>query len=119
MRKSRSRTPIDNIWISPGIEILQCGFLPFHDYKGFDSDHQLIWVEIDNASLFGHYPQQMWKAPSTRVRSNDPRCRDRYIERVLQQYEEENVFAKPYDSYASTGTMERKSDQQLKHHMRN
>jgi hypothetical protein len=90
--KNRSRTPIDSIWISTGIEILQCGFLPFHDYKGFDSDHRLIWVKIDNASLFGHYPQQMWKAPSTRVRSNDPRCRDRYIEQVLQQYEEENVF---------------------------
>jgi hypothetical protein len=37
--KNRSRTRIDSIWISPGIEILQCGFLPFHDYKGFDSDH--------------------------------------------------------------------------------
>jgi hypothetical protein len=49
-------------------------------------------VEIDNASIFGHYPQQMWKAPSTKVRSNNPKCRDRYIERVLQQYEEENVF---------------------------
>jgi hypothetical protein len=87
--KNKSRTPIDSIWISPGIEILQCGFLPFHDYKGFDSDHRLIWVEIDIASLFGHYPQHMWKVPSTRVRSNDPRCRDRYIEQVLQQYEEE------------------------------
>jgi hypothetical protein len=37
--KNKSTTPIDSIWISPGIEILQCGFLPFHDYKGFDSDH--------------------------------------------------------------------------------
>jgi hypothetical protein len=89
--KNKSRAPIDSIWISPGIEILQCGFLPLHDDKGFDSNHRLIWVEIDNASLFGHYPQHMWKAPSTRVRSNDPRCRGRYIERVLQQYKDENV----------------------------
>jgi hypothetical protein len=49
-------------------------------------------VEIDNASLFGHYPQHMWKAPSTRVRSNNPSCRNRHIERVLQQYKDENVF---------------------------
>jgi hypothetical protein len=34
----------------------------------------------------------MWKAPSTRVRSNSPRCQDRYIERVLQQYEEKNIY---------------------------
>ena len=90
--KNTNRTPIDSIWISPGVEILQCGFLPFHDYRGFDSDHRLIWVEIDNASIFGHYPQKMWKAPETRVKSNDPRCRDRYIERVLQKYEEEKIF---------------------------
>jgi hypothetical protein len=44
------------------------------------------------ASIFGHYPQKMWKAPETRVKSNDPRCRDRYIERVLQKYEEEKIF---------------------------
>jgi hypothetical protein len=55
--KNKSTTPIDSIWISPGKEILQCGFLPFHDYKGFDSNHRLIWVELDIPSLFGHYPQ--------------------------------------------------------------
>ena len=37
--KNKSRTPIDSIWISPGLEVIQCGYLPMHDYQGFDSDH--------------------------------------------------------------------------------
>jgi hypothetical protein len=90
--KNRSRMPIDTMRISTGVEILQCGFLPFHNYLGFNSDQQLVWVEIDNTPIFGHYPQQMWMAPSKRVGSNDPRWWDRYLERVTQQCEEENIF---------------------------
>ena len=64
------RKPIDSIWTSPGLDVLQCGFLPFHDYYGFDSDHRLIWVEIYNQTLYGHRPQHVFRAASTRVKSN-------------------------------------------------
>ena len=33
------RKPIDSIWTSPGLTVLRCGFLPFHDVYGFQSDH--------------------------------------------------------------------------------
>ena len=30
------RTPIDSVWTSPGLDILQCGFFPFNEYFGFN-----------------------------------------------------------------------------------
>jgi len=52
-----SRQLIDSIWASPGVGIVWCGFFPYHSYKGFGSDHRMVWVEIDNARILGHYPQ--------------------------------------------------------------
>ena len=53
-RNSQHR-PIDSIWTSPGLDVLICGFLPFHSVYGFDSDHQMIWVQIIyNQPMFGH-----------------------------------------------------------------
>ena len=49
---------IDSILTSPGIHILHCGFLFFHDLLGFISDHRLILTEICNQSLYGHRPQK-------------------------------------------------------------
>ena len=85
-----SRRPIDSIWASPGVDIVRCGFLPYHSYKGFDSDHRMVWVEIDNASILGHYPQCLAMPPAEKLRSNDPRYRELYNERVLVAFEEED-----------------------------
>ena len=49
--KNESRKPIDGIWISPGVEVLRCGYLPFDSYNGFSSDQRMVWAEIDNASI--------------------------------------------------------------------
>ena len=49
-----SRKPIDGIWISPGVDVLRCSYLPFDRYDGFSSDHRMMWVDIDNASILGH-----------------------------------------------------------------
>jgi len=92
---NESRKPIDGIWISPGVEILRCGCLPFDSYDGFSSDHRMVWVEIDNVSILGHYPHyypHYSSMPSAdKVRSNDPRLRDRYNQRVLEAFEDEDI----------------------------
>ena len=31
--------PIDSIWTSPGLTVLRCDFLPFHDVYSFQSEH--------------------------------------------------------------------------------
>ena len=55
---NRKRKVIESIWTSPGIHILCCVFLPFHDLLGFISDHRLIWAKICNQSLYGHRLQK-------------------------------------------------------------
>ena len=57
------RTPIDSIWTSPGLAVLRCGFLPFHDVHGFHSDNRLVWADICNKDLLGHRPQHIYRAP--------------------------------------------------------
>ena len=36
---NKQRKPIDSIWTSLGLTVLKCGFLPFHEIYGFNSDH--------------------------------------------------------------------------------
>ena len=59
---------------------------------GFPSDHRLIWVEICNQSLFGHRLQRIFRAPVSKVKSNDPANRDKYIEEVLVQFEAQDIM---------------------------
>jgi len=68
------------------------GFLPYNSYQGFDSDHRMVWVEIDNASILGHYPQCLSMPPVEKLRSNDPRFRDLYNEQVLEVFEGEEIL---------------------------
>ena len=88
------RKVIDSIWTSPGIHILRCGFLPFHDFLGFFSDHRLIWADICNQSLYGYRPQRIFRAPTSRVKSNDPASREKYAKRLLEQYERKGLVRK-------------------------
>jgi len=73
------------------VEILLCGYLPFDSYDGLSSDHRMLWVEIDNASILGHYPHHPPILSVDKVRSSDPRLRDRYNQRVLEAFEDEEV----------------------------
>ena len=59
---------------------------------GFDSDHQIIWVEICNQSMFGHRPQRIVRAPVSKVKSNDPANREKYIEYVLERYKTDDIL---------------------------
>ena len=52
--KNHERTPIDSISTSPGLTVLRCGFLPFHNVYGFHSGHRLVWADICNEDLLGH-----------------------------------------------------------------
>ena len=69
---NKQRKPIDSIWTSPGLTVLKCGFLPFHEIYGFNSDHQLIWADIYNEDLLGHRPQYIHRASGSNVKPNDP-----------------------------------------------
>ena len=51
----------------------------------------MVWVEIDNTSIFGHYPHYSCMPSANKVKSNDPRLRARYNQRVLEAFENEEI----------------------------
>ena len=89
--RNQSRTPIDAIWISPTIEVSRTGYCPFDGIHGMDSDHRLLWVELDNTSILGKYLPPTHPVLSSRVKSSDPRSRNLYISRVTRHYRKANV----------------------------
>ena len=90
--KNTQRIPINSIWTSPGLTVLRCGFLPFHDVYGFQSDHRLVWANICNKDLLGHRPQHIYRTPRAKARSNDPEVREKFIQRCIKKYGKEDVI---------------------------
>ena len=46
---NKQRKAIESIWTSPGLTVLKCDFLTFHEVYGFNYDHQLFWADISQA----------------------------------------------------------------------
>ena len=42
--------------------------------------------------MFGHRPQRIFRAPVSKVKSNDPANREKYIEEVLVQFEAQDIM---------------------------
>jgi len=51
--KNLNNTPIDGIWATPGIDILQGGMTGFGTPGLGPTDHRLLWIDVDEASIFG------------------------------------------------------------------
>ena len=90
--KNTQRKPINSIWTSPGLNVLRCGFLPFHNINGFMSDHRLVWAGICNEDLLGHRPQHIYRALCSKARSNNPDVREKFIQRCLKKYGNEDFI---------------------------
>ena len=89
---NKQRKPIDSIWTSPGLTVFPCGFFPFHDVYGFQSGNRLIWADMCNEDMLGHCPQYIYRAPSSKVRSNDLDIREKYIQRCIKKYGSKDVI---------------------------
>ena len=97
---NKQRKPIDSIQTFPGLTVLRCGVLPFHDVYGFQSDHQLFWADMCNEDLLGHRPQHSYRAPTSKDRSNDLDIRKKYIQRCLEKYGCDDVI-NDFETFAS------------------
>ena len=52
--RNQSRTPIDVIWGTSGVEVERAGYCPFNQKAlSAASDHQMIWVEVSSLSILG------------------------------------------------------------------
>ena len=54
------------------------------------SDHRMMWVELDNSSLGKHLPSSH-KIKASKVKSTDPRARNKYNRRVKKRYAKAKV----------------------------
>ena len=77
-RNSRD-IPIDGVWISPTIQILQAGYTPFGSW-----DHRGAWIDVSNASVFGSHPPPQITISARRLQLNAPST----VHRYLQQYKQ-------------------------------
>jgi hypothetical protein len=51
--RSNSSAPTDAIWVSKSILVTLGGYCPFGGSHGASSNHRLLWIEVDKASIFG------------------------------------------------------------------
>jgi hypothetical protein len=63
--KNNRNKPIDGIWCSPGIDILQAGMTGFGSPNMGSMDHRLLWIDLSVNSIFGYRPPPL--APISQV----------------------------------------------------
>ena len=67
----------------------------------------MVWADICNEDLLGHRPQHIYRAPRSKARSTDPDIRDKFIQRCLKKYGNEDVI---YDFQTLTYFCEKQRD---------
>ena len=88
---NKRRVPIDAIWVSPSVEVTRAGYCPFDGVSTMTSDHRMLWVELDNSSILGKHLPSSRKIKASKVKSTDPRARNKYNRRVKRRYAEAKV----------------------------
>jgi len=76
-KRNSTGTPIDGIWMSPGLSIEKGGYFAYDEV--LPSDHRCLWVDITFMSAFGHNMAPITKRKPKRLHCSDPRLVDNYI----------------------------------------
>ena len=81
--------PLDCIFGSAGMTISKGGFLPFGRLQG---DHRGVWVDIPTELIFGYNPPPIVHHLARRLKMDDPRVVDRYLEYLHEAFIEYDLF---------------------------
>ena len=84
--RNTTRTPIDALWVSPNVGVLSGGYCAFGSSQGMRSYHRQLWIQVDNSTILGKHLPLSYTPPSSRLRSDDLRSRNRYIKMAHQAY---------------------------------
>ena len=93
---SRGSKPIDEIFVSSTLQIVQCGYLAHGEAAG---DHRPIWVDFTKVSAFGSKLQDTPSYQARRLKCNDPRIVDRYNRLLLQELRDQKMFSRLEELY--------------------
>jgi hypothetical protein len=75
---NRGSKPIDGIFMTQDLYIVQGGYMPF--VMGIVSDHRCMWLDIRRRVLMGQELEQSRKFAARRLKCDDPRVRNKYIQ---------------------------------------
>jgi hypothetical protein len=89
---NRGSKPIDGIFMTQDLYIVQGGYMPF----GMDigSDHRCLRIEIRTRVLMGQELEQSRKFAARRLKCDDPRVRNKYIKHYEQYIEKKQLRKK-------------------------
>jgi len=65
------------------------GYLGFKEAS--DSDHQTLWIWVDEKEVLGYNLPEAKKRKSNRLKSDDPRRTNRYLTQVNRRFEETDL----------------------------
>jgi hypothetical protein len=77
-RRNESRTPIDGIWVSPGLDIKAGGYLDYDQFL-LNADHRCLWVDISFIQAFSHNMPAIAKPKMCRLNCRNPNIVKNYV----------------------------------------
>jgi hypothetical protein len=83
--------PIDGIWSSPGINILQAGMTGFGSPDMGSMDHRLPWVDFSVNSIFGYRPPQLAPIEQVGVPMRNPEIGQRLNVKLRKARNKNNI----------------------------
>jgi hypothetical protein len=86
---NRGSKPIDGIFMTQDLYIVQGGYMPFG--IGIGSDHRCLWLDIRTRVLMGQELEQSRKFAAQLLKCDDPRVRNKYIKHYEQYIEKKQL----------------------------
>jgi hypothetical protein len=86
---NRGSKPIDGIFVTQDLYIVQGGYIPFG--MGIGSDNRCLWLDIQNQVLMGQDLEQSRKFAARWLKCDDPRVRNKYIKHYEQYIEKKQL----------------------------
>jgi hypothetical protein len=74
--KNNNETPIDAIYVTPGILPTTAGYTPY--FQLAFSDHRALFITVPYDSCLGHNLPDVPPRPPRRINAKDPRSRETY-----------------------------------------
>ena len=83
---------IDGLFVTHGLLGHNCGYLGGMD--GVTGDHRGLWIDLPELWLFGSAMPPIIRAGARRLKSDDPRTRNRYLEQLDKYFTEHLILQK-------------------------
>jgi hypothetical protein len=88
--------PIDGIFVTTTLQHCRCG------YVNVESDHYGVWIDIPYRIAWGQEEFTIVKPQARRLKCEDPRIVDRFVQELERQCVEANIAERVEQLYLST-----------------